>query len=39
MRVGNDFVSNYTGQSARQIDEVINLSNSQSVNDSLFLTF
>jgi adenylosuccinate lyase len=31
--------SNYTGQSARQIDEVINLSNSQSVNDSLFLTF
>jgi adenylosuccinate lyase len=31
--------SNHTGQSARQIDEVINLSNTQSVNDSLFLTF
>lgn len=31
--------SNHIGQSVRQIDEVINLSNTQSENDGLFLTF
>ena len=31
--------SNHIGQSLRQIDEVINLSNTQSANDGLFLTF
>jgi len=31
--------SNHVGQSERQIDEVINLSNTQSANDGLFLTF
>jgi adenylosuccinate lyase len=29
--------SNHIGQSVRQIDEVVNLSNTQSANDGLFL--